>query len=232
MQVSPLRAYVYMDGFNLYHGCFDNLQTRPHWRLYRWLDLRLLSNALASEYSPHGNCRVDHIRYFTALIDPGHNTSPRRIRQEIYLRALETLPDLTIHRGRFAIYKRNWLLADPTVRTPTPLIPEQTTWVMTPEEKGSDVNLAAHLVMDGCQGRYDVAIIVTNDSDLAEPIRMVKNDLGLRTIIVNPRNKTATDLKNIADFYVQIRHWMVVQSQFPHQLQDEHGTFSKSPEWA
>ena len=38
--------------------------------------------------------------------------------------------------------------------------------VMKTEEKGSDVNIAAHLINDGYKGLYQVAILVTNDSDL------------------------------------------------------------------
>ena len=46
------------------------------------------------------------------------------------------------------------------------------------EEKGSDVNLAAHLLNDGWQDRYDAALLVTQDTDLCEPARMVKDGLG------------------------------------------------------
>ena len=50
-------------------------------------------------------------------------------------------------------------------------------WV--PEEKGSDVNLAAHLLVDGFTGKYEVAVVVSNDADLLEPVRLVRAVLGL-----------------------------------------------------
>lgn len=45
--------------------------------------------------------------------------------------------------------------------------------MIEPEEKGSDVNLATMLLLDGCGRKYDVAMVISNDSDLALPIRMV-----------------------------------------------------------
>ena len=58
--------------------------------------------------------------------------------------------------------------------------PLKRVWVDKTEEKGSDVNLASHLLHDGFKGLYDAAVIITNDSDLAEPIRMVREVLNLR----------------------------------------------------
>jgi hypothetical protein len=50
--------------------------------------------------------------------------------------------------------------------------------IIEEEEKGSDVNLASYLLVDGFAGEYDIAIVVSNDSDLAEPIRLVRSILG------------------------------------------------------
>ena len=36
------------------------------------------------------------------------------------------------------------------------------------EEKGSDVNLAVHLLNDGWMNACDCAVVFTNDSDIAE----------------------------------------------------------------
>src|SRR5215831_3668847 len=42
------------------------------------------------------------------------------------------------------------------------------------EEKGSDVNLATHLVRDAFLNEFDVAVVITNDTDLIEPIKVVR----------------------------------------------------------
>lgn len=39
------------------------------------------------------------------------------------------------------------------------------------EEKGSDVNVASHLLIDVLTGSVDAAVVVSNDSDLAFPVR-------------------------------------------------------------
>ena len=41
------------------------------------------------------------------------------------------------------------------------------------EEKGSDVNLSAHLLNDVWKGLFDAAAVISNDTDLVTPIRMV-----------------------------------------------------------
>lgn len=46
------------------------------------------------------------------------------------------------------------------------------------EEKGSDVNLAIHLLNDAWNNRFDVAVVVSNDSDLAEAMRLRWNWLS------------------------------------------------------
>jgi uncharacterized LabA/DUF88 family protein len=52
--------------------------------------------------------------------------------------------------------------------------PSKTAEVIHTEEKGSDVNLGVHLVNDAWLNRYDCAVVVSNDSDLAEAISLVK----------------------------------------------------------
>lgn len=42
-------------------------------------------------------------------------------------------------------------------------------------EKSSDVNLATHLLHDAYCNDYELAIVISNDSDLVEPIRIVRH---------------------------------------------------------
>jgi len=51
------------------------------------------------------------------------------------------------------------------------------------EEKGSDVNLACHLVNDAWAGRFDAAVVISNDTDLVEPIRIVTQELKKNVLI-------------------------------------------------
>lgn len=222
---SPTRANIYIDGFNLYHGCFDDHRDRPHWRQYRWLDLDALCQKLCRDAD------VNQIRYFTALVDPYPTNPDNRARQLTYLRALGTIPHLTVHRGRFATNEKARPLAIPNARRPTPVAPLQMVHIVEREEKGSDVNLASYLLLDACRQAYDLAVVVTNDSDLAEPIRLVRSEFDLKVRIVNPRKGLAYDLRGIADFYSNIKLWIVQQSQFPSTLTDAVGVFRKPARW-
>ena len=83
-------ANVYIDGFNLYYGC---LKGTP----YKWLDLDALCRRLLPKHE------IQRIRYFTALVSARPGDPQQPIRQEIYLRALRTIPHLSIHLGRFLV---------------------------------------------------------------------------------------------------------------------------------
>ena len=74
--------------------------------------------------------------------------------------------------------------------------PQEYARVIKTEEKGSDVNLATHLLHDAHIGRFDVAVVISNDSDLLEPIKIVREQLHKRVGILNPhRNPSRSPLK-------------------------------------
>ena len=55
----------------------------------------------------------------------------------------------------------------------------KTVEVIKTEEKGSDVNLASLLLLDGFNRDCDIVVIISNDSDLREPVRIARRELGL-----------------------------------------------------
>lgn len=151
-----MRARIYVDGFNLYYRA---LKRTPH----KWLNIAKLAREILDP-----NDEIEAIRYFTADVSPKSGDPDAPVRQETYLRALRTLPDLTIHKGRF--------LSKTKTR---PLVSDITKFVEVhdTEEKGSDVNLASHLLSDAFRDLFDVALVVSQDTDLCEPLRMVLSDL-------------------------------------------------------
>jgi len=52
------------------------------------------------------------------------------------------------------------------------------------EEKGSDVNVASHLLIDVLTGVIDAAIVISNDSDLSYPVTFVRQRVPIG--LVNP----------------------------------------------
>lgn len=224
----PPRVNVYFDGFNFYYGCFKNHQ-RPEWKPYKWLNLA----EFIARVFPHYH--VNRIRYFTALVKADPHDPDQPVRQQTYLRALRTIPNLDVHEGRFLRSAKRRYEADPASFLP-PYIPVtkdplSMVNIIEEEEKGLDVNLASYLLVDGFANEYDIAIVVSNDSDLAEPIRLVKSVLGLKVILLNPRKKTASDLQGIADQYRSVRLGPIQGSQFPSTLRDADGIITKPPTW-
>ena len=161
---------VYVDAFNLYYGC---LMDTP----YKWLNLRTLCEL---------SFPADHIKdihYFTARIKPNPHDPDKHVRQDTYFRALRTVPGLHIHEGT---YSRKAVKL-PLHPIPAPPTPPTLVKVVKIEEKGSDVNLATRLLIDAFDKAFDAAVVITNDSDLAEPIRQVRRKFGYRVMILVPR---------------------------------------------
>lgn len=109
--------------------------------------------------------------------------------------------------------------------------PNKQVKVIKTEEKGSDVNIAAHLVNDGHRGRYEVAVLVTNNSDLLEPLKIVRYELNLPVGVINPQKKASRVLSKHASFIKPIRTWALKKSQFPPMLVDANGMFHKPASW-
>jgi hypothetical protein len=221
------RAIVYFDGFNFYNGCFNNL-ARPHtWRSYKWLDLGKYCQLMFPDL------RIEQIRYFTARLKPTPIDPDDPARQHEYLRALATIPALTIHEGQFLIHKKRRYVADPTSPRALYAEPLRQEWVVIPEEKGSDVNLATWLVADAFRQRFDTAVIVSNDSDLAVPLRLVCEELEYPAILLNPQVTMAWHLTQIPNVtYRKVTLKALAAAQFPGELTDEHGHITCPESWA
>jgi uncharacterized LabA/DUF88 family protein len=97
--------------------------------------------------------------------------------------------------------------------------------VVRTDEKGSDVNFATHLMRDGYEDRFDVAVVISNDSDLLAPVQLVKDRLHKRVGVLNPQKHPALVLAKAATFFKQIRAGARRASQFPVELRDATGSF-------
>ncbi|HZK73650.1 MAG TPA: NYN domain-containing protein [Clostridia bacterium] len=209
-----MRTYVYIDAFNLYHG---RLEDTPH----RWLDLF----KFATEIAPRQNV-VEHVHLFSGVVTQSPPNDPfRAARQATYFRALETLPQLTIHKTRFVTHAKRRRLVDPPPDGPSHV------QVYITEEKEADVRLAAQIVADGFMGLYDAAIIVSNDSDLRGPVEIVRNRVKRPVGVSNPHAGKFPDMVP-GDFRCRpITDALLQRSQFPQTIQDARGTFGKPAAW-
>jgi hypothetical protein len=209
---AKVKTIVYVDAFNLYYGCLKNTS-------YRWLDLEKLCQLLL----PRDN--VVEIKYFTALVSARPQDPKQPVRQQTYIRALKTNPKVKVILGHFLSHVVTMRLAAPAPGGP------QYARVVKTEEKGSDVNLATHLLHDGHLGNYELAVVISNDSDLLEPIKIVNRELGLPVGILNPHKHPSAVLIAEAHFHKHIRKGVLRASLFPPTLTDKIGTFHKPPKW-
>lgn len=242
-----IRTYVYIDGFNLYYGALKGTS-------YRWLDPVALTKQLVPS-----SCVITQVKYFTARVSGAANPgSPQR--QQTYLSALNTLPEVQIHFGRFlskVVWRpiTNFPVAGATINSATPAtlplgthevvggslkssqrlvvdryaskLPKRgsapiplndalVVQVHTMEEKGSDVNLGAHLLNDAWKELFDVAVVISNDTDLVTPIRMVTVERQKPVYVVCPgRWQMAKNLADVATFKRHMRRNMLGAAQFP-----------------
>lgn len=186
---------------------------------HKWCDLGTLFAFLLP-----GN-HIQRIRYFTALTQPRPSNPSVHIRQQAYLRALATIPSVSIHLGSFRQGTKTMKVVNPGAGIP-PYVN-----VHTMEEKGSDVNLAAFLLMDCFRQDFDIAVVVSNDTDLVTPIEMVVKDMKYSVGLLNPHKAPARRLVQAATFYKPIRAGALSASQFPDRLNDAKGMFHKPAAW-
>jgi hypothetical protein len=211
----PMKAIVYIDGFNLYYGCVKDTP-------YKWLNLEEFCRQMVPADD------VIEIKYFTALVKPRPDNPGAAQRQQVFLRALRTLPMVRVYYGHFIRSQVRMALVNPSPGRKTAL-------VFKTEEKGSDVNLATELLVDGFNRRYELAVVVSNDGDLKGPVEHVRGQFGMPVGVLNPHPHRSWALSPRSlpngSFYRRIRPHLLAASQFPQVMTDETGEFHKPQGW-
>lgn len=208
-----MRIHFYIDAFNLYYGC---LKGSP----YKWLDL----HSFCQLHFPKDDVGI--IYYCTARVKSRPHDPKAPARQNAYIRAISTLPTVRIVWGHF-FQKAVWMPVHPA-----PVHGPATVQVLKTEEKGSDVNIATHLLVDAFRGRFEKAVIVSNDSDLVGPIRIVAQELQLKVDVLAPCSngrKPSFHLSQVASSSPVVNAAHLAAAQLPNIVT---GTVRKPPEWA
>lgn len=205
-----MRVGVYVDGYNLYYGgrsCCGRGTTG-----WPWLDIRALAEALVHERSDWRGAQVIRVIYCTARIDATESPSSYAD-QDVYLKALAAAGSVDhIEYGSYVARVKSAPLA---IRQPSgrpqlvtagwPVMVQDQTGAAVPdarfmvsvayrEEKGSDVNVASHLLLDVLRGVVDAAVVISNDSDLRFPIQQAREHVPVGLINPTP-NQTAGALR-------------------------------------
>jgi len=215
-----MRTYIYIDGFNFYYGVVKDTP-------YKWLDfMALFKKVLSPKHD------ILAIKYFTAIVT-GKLDPKQPVRQKTFIRALEKhIPQLAVHYGQFNSHTINAPLAYP--------ISDKTFGkhikfanIIKTEEKGSDVNLAVHVLNDAWRDVYDCAVIVSNDSDLAESLRLIKEQnkkmIGVIYPSTNRKRHPSKALTKYANFTKGIFESSLKACQLPDPIPGT--TISKPTDW-
>jgi uncharacterized LabA/DUF88 family protein len=190
--LSLFRTIAYIDGHNLYHG----LRAKK-WARYYWLDLQETARRLLNSKQT-----LVHTKYFTTVVPEPRD---RRQRHLIYIDALKTLPDLSIHYGHFLSDKVTCHKCG-CIRT-------------VPHEKMTDVNIATQLLADAFQGKFDTALLISADSDLVPPIRVVRKLFPEKRIVaVFPPKRHSAELSKAAYAVLHLDRAVLGPSQFPNPV--------------
>ncbi|WP_327590150.1 NYN domain-containing protein [Nonomuraea sp. NBC_00507] len=243
-----MRVGIYVDGYNLYYGARGLCgRGTPGWR---WLDLRALAADLVARRTNWQGSQVARIVYCTARIDGADNPGGQRD-QSVYLNAL--LAGGSVDHIEFGYYVSRVKYAPLAVRDRTgrPVL-ARSAWPVqvcdsqgTPvpdasfmvsyayrEEKGSDVNVASHLLLDVFTGVIDAAVVISNDSDLRFPIEQARQRVPVG--LVNPSgNYLAGALRGQASDGVG-RHWwyqLTAADLTKCQLPSVVGAYTRPPDW-
>lgn len=184
--ISTLPKYnviTYIDGFNLYFGIRSEAIKRgtldapdPRWYRYMWLNLHAMCSLMLTDRQ-----QLVAVKYFTAPITGG---KAKRERQNAYLDALRTIPDIEIIFGRFEPERK--------------LCEKCGHPGLHPQEKKTDVNLATSLICDALGDKYDTAIVITGDSDIVPAVQAVKSLKPEKRIVsAFPPNRYSKELADI-----------------------------------
>jgi len=117
------------------------------------------------------------------------------------------------------------------VTPPRPISLASYVTVWDTEEKGSDVSLASFMLVDGFKCPYEVAVVASDDSDLLDPVRLIRSELGLKVGVVRVRAHRASVFRAEVDFVRSVRRWHFATCQLPDVIDVPGGSIRRPEGW-
>jgi uncharacterized LabA/DUF88 family protein len=154
------------------------------------------------------------VKYFTSRVS---SPPDKHKRQATYLDALGTLPNLAIVYGK---YQRN---------------PHRCSKCRATEfissEKMTDVNIAVEMLGDAYEDLFDMALLISADSDLTAPIAKVHALFpNKRVVIAFPPNRSSKELMKLTHNHFHIGRAIFERSQLPDAITKSDGYVLRRPE--
>lgn len=200
----PERVIAYIDGYNLYFGLRD-----ANLKRYFWLNLQLLATHLLKQ----GQDLV-FTKYFTSRVS---YPKDKQERQALFLEALQTLDNTTIHYGQFQLNPRRCRNCGHKD--------------LVPNEKMTDVNIAVEMLSDAFRDSFDTALLISGDGDLRAPLVAVRDNFpNKRVVIAFPPERYSFRLAETASAYFTIGRANLAKSLFPYELQKPDGFRLRCPD--
>ena len=199
------RVIVYVDGFNMYFGLLEGGFTNC-----KWLNIsKLVNNLLQS------NQELIEIKYFTSRVS---NNPDKQKRQTTYIEALESV-GIKIYYGHYQ--------SDTTECRRCGNI-----WP-TYHEKMTDVNIATQMMIDAFQNKYDMAMLISGDSDLVPPMKAIHELFNKKRVFVMfPPKRHNSSVALMAKGSMMIGRKKLIDSQFEEEVTKKDGFILKRPkEW-
>jgi len=201
--MSNTRVVTYIDGYNLYHGLLD-----AKLRSSRWLDLSQLGKSLLK---PDQDLILT--RYFTTRVK---GRPEKAKRQSAFIDALHARGSIEIDFGHFL---------SKTVKCRKC----GSTWQKN-EEKKTDVNIAVRLLDDAYDNCFDVAVVISGDSDLVPPIEAVRARFPEKRLLVAfPPKRHSSELRRIADAAFTISDRNIRANRLPRTVTTPGGVSLTAP---
>jgi uncharacterized LabA/DUF88 family protein len=197
--MSKHRANFYIDGFNFYHGICATKR-----KDLLWLDLIDLTSNLIRKQEI-----LNRVKYFTTL---PKGPKSKIDRHKTWLKLLQNLSHpIEIYTGRFN--KETTICRN--------CGKEMSKW----REKRTDVNIAVNLICDAFSNEFEVAYIISGDSDFVPAIQAIKNNFPEKKIkIFFPPRRAYAELVRIADFSKQIAISRLTKYVLPDEVILKDGT--------
>jgi len=196
------RVIAYIDGFNLYFGMIE-----AGYNNCKWMNLSDLINRLLRP-----NQNLQEIKYFTSRV--GNNPEKQK-RQTTYIEALQSV-GIKIYYGH---YQRDTLECNRCGNI----------WPSY-NEKMTDVNIATQMLIDAYQNKYDMALLISGDSDLVPPIKALhSNFTNKRVFVVFPPKRHNNSVALVAKGSMVIGRKKLVDSQFHNEVPKADGYVLKKP---
>lgn len=197
------RVIAYIDGFNLYYGIRSK-----GWKWAYWVNLNLLS----SYFLRPGQELID-VKYFTSIVN---SPLDKHERQKVYIDALRTLTNISVYYGHY-------LSEQVTCRTCS-------STHLTYHEKMTDVNISVELLTDAFTDSYDIAFLLTADSDLVGPVRAIRSLFPKKRVIaLFPPGRYSSAIRAAVHGTIRINADSLSECLFSNEVEQENGYILKKP---